>query len=104
MEKKSALLREVVDNKEAEVAELQTTLCSKLKAITSKDQRLSGIQYQLAAREEELLAAAAAAMAETGEKAQEEFRQGDQEKEALEKRLKEGQQGGRGVEEIMQMQ
>ena len=74
-----------MDNKEAEVAELQTTLCSKLKAITHKDQRLSGIQYQLAAREEELVAAAAAATAEAGEKAQEEFCQGDQEKEALEK-------------------
>ena len=93
LEKKSALLQEALDDKEAEVAESPTTAGSKLKGIAFKDQKLSEIRSQPAARKEELKAAAAAAMAETAGKGQEELRQGDQEKEVLERRLKGVQQG-----------
>ena len=109
LEEKSALLQEALDEYEAEVAESQTNLGSKLKGISSQDQKLSEIRALLAVREEELV--------ETGGKAQEERRQGDLEKEAREARLKEVQQdkparerqdraasGGRELQGVLQME
>ena len=74
-------------SKLGEKDELKSSLAAMAVDTASKDQELTEIRSQLAAREEET--AAAAAMAETLGKAREALSQVVQEKEALETRLKE---------------